>query len=410
MAGHTGRRCLIIVVMVLAGLLVVARAAAPTLVQRYLNDALADLGDYRGHVGDVDLELLQGGYTLHDVIIEKVDSRISEPLVELPAVRASVQWQALLAGELVSDVMLLRPAVHFVQREDEQQYGEGTDWRERLRSLFPIRVNRILVRDGQAHFRQPDSTPAVDVFLSDVDIVVSNLTNIRESAEPVFTGIRASATAMGHAPVVLEGRLDVLREQPEFDLNFDLRELDLPRLNPLLRAYAGVTAEGGTFSLSGELAGAEGAYDGYVKPLLDHAKFVSLRDFRQRPLGALWDTTVAALAELVENQPRDRIGTRVPLKGTFEPSPDVMAAVGGVFRNMFDAFLQGIEGSVNLHDALERATSAHQATFEEGGAAVAQRATGHRVPRALPPPDPASPAGTCPGCTGSLPASPTAAG
>jgi hypothetical protein len=348
------RRHLLVAAGAIVVLLVALRAAAPIMLTRYLNDALADLDDYRGDVGDVDLALWCGGYTLHHLTIEKADSAIEIPLLRAPRIDLAIQWRALLNGDVVGEAAFASPRINFVQQRDETQYGDGPDWRAHLEALFPVRINHLAVDNGSLHFQNPDSKPPVDVYLSDVDLTIDNLTNIRETNAPVFTSINATATAMEHAPLSVRARLDPLQDQPQFDLDLELQELELTRLNGLLDAYLNVTAEAGTFSLSAEVAAANGSYEGYVKPLLDHAEFLRPQDFKERPLGALWETVVAAFAQIFENQPRQRIGTRVPVSGEFTPKPDIPAAIGGVFRNMFDAFLTGIEGSVELRDALEK--------------------------------------------------------
>lgn len=48
-------------VVLLAGL----HIALPYLVRDYLNDKLADMGDYRGRVNDVDLALWRGAYRIN---------------------------------------------------------------------------------------------------------------------------------------------------------------------------------------------------------------------------------------------------------------------------------------------------------------------------------------------------------
>jgi hypothetical protein len=349
------RRGLILGLGAAAALLVALRAAAPTLVEQYLNDALAGLGDYRGHVDDVDLALWRGGYTVHGLVIEKTETRIDVPLVAAPRIDLSLQWHALLRGGLTGEAEFTSPRINFVQQRDDNQYGEGPDWQAKLEALFPLRFNRVEVINGSLHFQNPDSSPPVDIFLSEIELTVDNLTNIRDSNSPVFTSVRGSATAMQHAPVALQARLDPLQDQPRFDLNFEMENLELTRLNAFLKSYLNITAEAGTFSVYGEVAAADGSYEGYVKPLLDHAEFLRPSDFKNRPLAAIWESVVAAFAGIVENQPRDRIGTRVPLRGELSPQPDTMAAIRGVFRNMFDAFLTGIEGSVELDDAIEEA-------------------------------------------------------
>ena len=51
--------------------LVAVNIALPYLVRNYLNDKLADMGDYRGQVSDVDLALWRGAYRINGLEIVK---------------------------------------------------------------------------------------------------------------------------------------------------------------------------------------------------------------------------------------------------------------------------------------------------------------------------------------------------
>ena len=68
----------------LVALLLIARLLLPYFVLRYLNRTLADLGDYTGHVDDVNIALLRGAYQIVGLKIEKVDGKQRQPFVSIP--------------------------------------------------------------------------------------------------------------------------------------------------------------------------------------------------------------------------------------------------------------------------------------------------------------------------------------
>src|SRR5690606_4995278 len=53
------------IVLTLLFLLVVLHFALPSLVRNYLNDKLADMGDYQGQITDVDLAWWRGAYRIN---------------------------------------------------------------------------------------------------------------------------------------------------------------------------------------------------------------------------------------------------------------------------------------------------------------------------------------------------------
>jgi hypothetical protein len=59
---------------------------------------------------------------------------------------------------------------------------------------------------------------------------------------------------------------------------------------------------------------------------------------------------VEAVGELLEDQKRDRIATKIPFSGSIkDPKAGVWSTVGGLLRNAFiEALRRGLEGSIGL--------------------------------------------------------------
>src|ERR1700754_661865 len=62
--GMTRSRKVLIGLAVLLGVLVAARLAMPYVVKDYVNDKLAALDSYDGHVDDIDIHLWRGAYSV----------------------------------------------------------------------------------------------------------------------------------------------------------------------------------------------------------------------------------------------------------------------------------------------------------------------------------------------------------
>ena len=62
-----GLRRTLLVIGIVAVVAIAARLAAPLVVERYVNRALADMGEYHGSVGGIDLSLIRGGYVLRNL-------------------------------------------------------------------------------------------------------------------------------------------------------------------------------------------------------------------------------------------------------------------------------------------------------------------------------------------------------
>ncbi|MFT7963067.1 hypothetical protein, partial [Salmonella enterica] len=68
------------ILLALGLLLILLHLALPHLVRNFLNEKMADMGDYQGHVEDVDLVWWRGAYQVEGLLIEKKDKRVQAPL------------------------------------------------------------------------------------------------------------------------------------------------------------------------------------------------------------------------------------------------------------------------------------------------------------------------------------------
>src|SRR6476659_4676692 len=110
-----------VVILAIVALLVVGRLAMPRVVKHYVNGKLQQLPGYGGSIGDVDIHLYRGAYTIHDVNILKKTNNVSIPFVAAEQVDFSVQWRELRHHALVAEVELDRAALNFVKAETKEK-------------------------------------------------------------------------------------------------------------------------------------------------------------------------------------------------------------------------------------------------------------------------------------------------
>jgi hypothetical protein len=356
---HRGRRWLLGLLLIVAAALVAARAAMPSVLQWYVNRTIDKSPLYDGAIGDIDVALWRGAYSIEEVRIVKTTGNVPVPLFASQRVDFSLQWDALLRGKLVGEMSVDRPELNFVDGEDEaeDQTGAGGPWLEIIDELFPFRINRARVRDGSIHFRAFATEPPVDVYLSELSASVENLTNIHDEVTPLVATVSADALAMDHARFEYEMKLDPFSYRPTFELAVRLLGLDVTKLNALTRAYGAFDFERGWFDLVVEIDATEGRMEGYVKPLFRNlAVFSAKRDLAEDDvLHAFWEALVGMTSEVLENQPRDQFGTVVPLRGEVSgPETNVLTVVGNVLHNAFvRAYLPRLEGVGDDSDGLQ---------------------------------------------------------
>lgn len=333
-------------------LLVVVRAVLPIFIERYIDRSLDNIEGYTGNVQDVDLNLFRGAYVIEGTHIRKTGTDVGAPLLRVPRVDISVQWSALLDGAIVAEIDVSSPQVNFVDAPTagQKQTDFGGNWTDTIQDIVPIKINRFAVTNGQFHFRNFHTDPPVNIYAQNIQLTVSNLTNSKELSKTLVADMRGSAVALNSGNIEVEGAIDPYADKPTFDLDFALEGLEVTELNDFLKAYINADAHGGRAFVYLEMKARNGEFQGYVKPLIKELELFEWNEDDDGFLTMLWEGLLAGASELIENHPRDQIGTRVPIRGTLEnPDPDITEAILAVLRNAFiEALRMGVEQSLGM--------------------------------------------------------------
>jgi hypothetical protein len=319
----------------------VGRAFLPWGVRDYVNRTLSRNPLYSGKIGKVEIHLWRGAYAIQNVQISKTTGNIPVPFFSSKRVEFAVQWSALRHGKVVGRVRMLEPQINFVDAptEGESQSGAGGAWLQMIRDLFPFKINSAVVKDGAVHFRSYQGQTPVDVYLSQVEGTIANLSNIRDETKPLIATVDASGLAMDQAKFDFKITLDPFSYRPTFHMALRLLGLDVTKINDLALAYGKFDFKRGWFDLVIESDSKEGQMTGYIKPLFRNLKIFSLtQDIKEDSvLQFFWQALVGGVTRLLTNQPRDQFGTLIPFTADYsnQTSPDILATIGNVLRNAF---------------------------------------------------------------------------
>lgn len=329
--------------------LVAARLMLPSVIRWYVNRVLDSSVVYEGRIGAVEVHLWRGAYAIRDVQINKTTGNVPVPLLSARRVDLAVQWDAIIHGKIVGVVTIEEPQLNFVDAPDkaEAQTGAEGPWLEILRDLFPFKINSARVQNGSIHFRTYQKAEPVDIYLSQLDASVDNLTNIRDEITPLVTTVHATALAMDQAAFEYNMRLDPFSYRPTFHMAVRLLGLDVTKLNNFALAYGQFDFKRGWFDLVMEVDAKEGQMSGYIKPLFRDLKVFSLtQDLKEdNVLQVFWQAVVGLTTGVLKNQPRDQFGTLIPFTGDLsDPSFNIFQVVGNILRNAFvRAYLPRLE-------------------------------------------------------------------
>ncbi|WP_218354214.1 DUF748 domain-containing protein [Alteromonas lipotrueiana] len=337
------------------------RMALPYAAQWYINRVLSQPGGYQGRVGDVDLMLWKGSYSLDEIILIQEGGSTERPLFKADSVKFSLLWSAVIKGAVVGNVTLVRPEINFIdsQNDSKDQTGESENWLNLADQLFPLQIDKFEIIDGQIKFHNPDSTPPIDVALHDINGAAYNLVNSRDLSKDLVARAQFEAQTAEQGTLSFKSQLNPSTKKPTFDVDIQAKNIALVNFKNVLDTYAPFDLEAGTLELAAELASDDGHLQGYIKPILHNVTVFSWKDDIVEDDDGFFEGIIEAgsalILEIFENQSEDQIATRVSLEGDLDsPDTPILPALGAIIENAFINAINGqVEGSVDLQDATD---------------------------------------------------------
>ncbi|WP_250626530.1 DUF748 domain-containing protein [Pinirhizobacter soli] len=327
----------VLLVLVIAG-----RMALPYAVLHYLNGRMQTMGAYRGHIGDIDIHLWRGAYTINGLVIEKVDGNVPVHFLNAPHTDTAISWKALRHGVVRAKVDFYNAELNFVDGRGggESQTGKGVDWREQIKHLAPIRLDEINVHDSTVTFRNFVSSPRVDLKATDVNGTLANLSNASRANGTVVATADIKANILGDAPLTMKASFDPLQNLGDFKYELVVKDIVLTKANDLIRAYAGLDFAAGKGDFVMELESNDRKLSGYAKPLFHDVQIFSWKqDVEQdhkNPLQIAWEATAQGLSWIFKNHDKDQLATRVAISGRLDQkNVSTWDAITGILRNAF---------------------------------------------------------------------------
>jgi uncharacterized protein DUF748 len=301
-------------------LLLAIRISLPFVVTKYVNKVLSEIEGYEGSIDDVDLHLYRGAYKIIGLELFSVEKDIKTPFVDIDVIDISVEWKALFDGSIVGEIILENPKLNFAAgpSEEEVQTGEENDWTQTIKDLVPLQINRFEIINGKVSYIDDYSSPKVDIYFNEMNALATNLNNSKDYTENLPSKIILTSRTIGDGNFDLDMDINILKQVPEFDFNLKLDEVNLPALNDFFKAYAKVDAESGTLSLYSELALIDKNLDGYFKPLTKDIKILDWKNEEENTFGKLWEALIGLAGNVIENQRKDQIGSKIPINGNLD--------------------------------------------------------------------------------------------
>jgi hypothetical protein len=346
---RTGKTVLIIIVVLLC-----IRILLPYVVLHYSNRSLAKMHGYYGHVADIDIWLIRGAYQLKNLYINKVDTVTKQQTTffHSEVIDLSVEWKALLHGSIVGELVFQRPLLRFTKdkAEPKEITKDTTDFRIILKKFMPLKVNRFEVNHGIIEYRDSTSKPIVNLDMTETYILAQNLKSVYKTEENVLPATVKAKSYLYEGYLNYDMKLNPLADRPQFDLNAELVNTNLVKLNDFFKAYGKFDVHRGSFGLYTEMAAADGKFKGYVKPVIRDLDVVGPEDKNDSFLRKLWEHIVGAAGIILRNQRKDQVATKIPIEGNYD-NPDIgtLDAIVEVLINAYiQALMPSIDNQINL--------------------------------------------------------------
>jgi membrane protein len=144
---------------------------------------------------------------------------------------------------------------------------------------------------------------------------------------------------------------------PTFNADFQIRNIDLTEVEPLIEKNIEIDVRRGCASLFLEAAAADGQIRGYAKPIFDHLELEPPP--AASTAGKIKAWTAQALTKIFKSKPKERIATRLEFEGPLDdPDLHLTDAILHFFRNSFVT--------------AERASLEHRVWFSRAGRTPAE--------------------------------------
>jgi hypothetical protein len=216
----------------------------------------------------------------------------------------------------------------------EKKKGEDEFW---------IQVEQLRIEESTLGFENTTTTPHYQIFLKDMQAEVENYSNGFRKGD---ARIRLKGQFMGSGPLVLTGTFRSEVEGPDFNLNLVIEDTSMVAMNDLFRAYGNFDTAAGWFSLYSEAKVQKGRIEGYVKPLFREVDIYNKeQDESDGFFKKIYEGIVGAVAQLLENRPREEVATKTDISGTLKnPEADTLQAILLLIQNaLFEVILPGLE-------------------------------------------------------------------
>jgi hypothetical protein len=222
------------------------------IIERRLN---ANLQGYTARLSAVDFHPLGFALDLQEMVIVQ-NANPNPPVIAIPKLSASVQWRALLAGRLVADFLLDRPALYVNHKQTKNEIEDkvpvqNRGWQQALESIYLLKINEFKIRDGSVTYI--DEGPFPPLQISQLYFRAGNIRNVWSPENVYPSDLYLEGRVFDSGRLLLDGNANFLAEpQVALNVQLTLEHIELNYFRPLL-ARQNITLRNGTLTGTGHM-------------------------------------------------------------------------------------------------------------------------------------------------------------
>jgi hypothetical protein len=256
-------------------LLVALRIALPSILLKKANSFLGSFSpNYAIHIVDLDLAIIRGAYHF-DGVTGKIKSDDKE-FLSISDIDVSIAWRELFKGRVVTDIVVENPKFLLIKdiKKLEAPKKEGKDLKK---NIFPLKIERLDIVEGKVTFEGIQSLS--DKSHMEIDHINGRLTNITPSKNNPLSYFNLTTNIVDQEnKFKFTGELDQTKKPMSIDLDAQVRNFQITKLNPYLKNHMPLTFTKGTVDVYAEVFSQDGKMKGYIKPFFRELDVVANKE------------------------------------------------------------------------------------------------------------------------------------
>jgi hypothetical protein len=298
--------------------LIAFRMILPMILLHQANKYLSEFSPtYYLHMEDLDISIIRGAYRFEEVTGKlKGDEKI---FLSIKSVDVSIAWREVFRGRIVTDIVTDK--LDFLFLKDMSKLSNPKEEAKDVKdTLFPVSVESVDLRRAQIVFEEYPSLDETSRLK--IESINGQITNVTPTEKHQVSAFNLSGSLQGSAPTHFIGELNRFKKPLRWDVDVEMRNFDLSKLNPVLIRKLPLTFTKGKLDLYAEAQNDDKEIKGYIKPFITDIDVIANKE-HFKGVKHFGIEILTALGNLILRDPKNKtVATYVDFtyNGTFNVS------------------------------------------------------------------------------------------